>query len=214
MAMAPSDISQRFNQFVSEDLKVSIIKIIFDCYNNSWRECKQVFDGPEFKDLLPHYRRAKIDAALRSIPQTLGVKTSAEINKARNSYHAVLIVGGVQMTASAVEVRGQMPRNAIFRKTYAEAAQMKLFENNTSGNENLPLYGIIIHSATEDQKEPAFLEIRFPDEEYTQYLGDRIDLFKEFPDIVASLKVPVEETVSAEPKVTPRRQIAKKQESA
>lgn len=214
MAKASWEITKRFDQSVSRELLAAVLKCIIEAYRDAYNDCENVFDAPELKNVLPYYRWAKINAALRNIPQTLGVATSAQINKSRNSYHTMLLAGGVQMTASSVEARGQMVRDAVFRKTYAEEAQLFLYEDNTARDESILLYGIILHSPTEDQQEPAFVDIGFPDEGYTQYVGDKIDLFKRFPEVVASFKTPVEETVESEPLVKPRRRTAKKQESA
>lgn len=212
MARAHQEINDRFVQAVSNSLLSAILNVVYDGYKSSYDECDRTFDKTELKNILPYYRWAKINALLRGLSESLGVSVSAELNKSRNSYHALLVAGGVRMTPSAIENRNELPREALFRETYAEDNQLNMFEDNAPRNEDAPLFGLILHAPSANQKEPRFVDIAFPDSEYTQYVGTKIDLFQLFPETVASRRIQTEEFVAAEPQVKPRSRVAKKKE--
>jgi len=212
MARAGSEITSRFGQSVSNSLLSAILNIIYDAYKSAHDECEHAFDKNELKNILPHYRWAKINTLLRGLSESLGVSVTAELNKSRNSYHALLVAGGVRMTPSAIENRNDLPREALFRETYAEDNQLSMFDDNAPRNDDAPLYGLILHAPSSNHKEPRFVDIAFPDSEYKRYVGIKINLFQLFPETVASRSVQTEEFVATEPQVTPRRRIAKKNE--
>lgn len=205
MALSAAQITQRFDAFVSRPLLEAILKCIFDAYRTAYEECERIFDKPELKNVLPYYRLGKLNAALRAIPESLGVKATAELNSACNHYHVLLIAGGARMTASSVECAGQLPRHAIFRETYAQESQLHLFYSNDPPKEDIPLYGLILHVPDESQKQPVSVQVRFPDKAYKNCVGEPVDLFKRFPDVVASLQITSAEPVVSEPSVKPRR---------
>lgn len=212
MARAEFEIATRFSMSVSNSLLSAILNIIYDAYENSYSECDRAFDKTEMKNILPHYRWAKINTLLRGLSESLGVSVTAELNKSRNSYHALLVAGDVRMTPSAIENQNDLPREAVFRETYAEGNQMELYDDNAPHNNDAPLYGLILHSPASNQKEPRFVDIAFPDSEYRRYVGVKLNLFQLFPEVVANRRVQVQEFVAAEPQVKPRRRIAKMKE--
>ena len=51
--------------------------------------------------------------------------------------------------------------------------------------EGVRLYGMLMHGKSDRATLPGFAVIRFPNRDYDGFLAGGIDLFREFPDIVA-----------------------------
>jgi len=195
-----------FEVLVGKDFQKESLKAVFSAYDKAFAHCSENFDAATFHDILPHYRRAKIEEALREVALRAEDHTvKAPRNKARNCSHNLLFVNErVALTQSKVDRREQLPREAIFRETYASNPQM-LLDFMTDGErdccsdgseENKVLYGILVHSPSEAPALPCFVDIVFPDQD-CEYIIDRIRLMEKFPDVVEQF-APAEEVIVPE----------------
>lgn len=172
-----------FEYFAPQRLTKDLIQAVFAAYGAAVDFIRrESIDSPEAKDLLPHLRRAYIETVFAEIAGRQRRK-SIEVVTGRNrsdNAHRIIKCGPLWITESKVESRYQMPREALFRQSYAEKSQLMLFEVNTheeiSGKGEEVLYGIVVHKPAPGLLgHPEFIDIVFPDRN-CEVIVDRIRL--------------------------------------
>lgn len=178
MAMSIKEIEGRFSIAFPEKEQRALFQIVMDGYRDAALTCRREYGGPEGADLLGHMRRAKIDRGLRGVGDAFpDLISGSNLNKANNSHHATLRSRNVLLTASRTEGPGSVPREAIFRRLYAQDPQLDLFEPNEAPPE---LYGILYHCPDpDDESKPGAVIIGFPTRD-TKHFIHTIDLQKKF----------------------------------
>ena len=191
-----------FNRLVDDNFQLDLLKAVISQYEASYVHCCEVFAPAAREDILPYYRRAKIENVLEDLAnQHESCSVKIEKNLARNCCHSLMFLGErIALTQSKVEKRGSLPRDAEFRGSYARSPQMVFDfvreELDSTQSDDAVLYGIIVHSPQEIERFPRFVDIVFPDSQY-EYLLDKIPLMEKFPDIVAQFH-PEEEDIKSE----------------
>jgi hypothetical protein len=182
-----------FDQNVPIKVQRALTKTVLESSKQSSRYCWRNFADPQAKDLSGVHRRAKIQdefPGIAALFKNLGVKDSIEqYDNNTGSYHE-LTCGIVKLTESCV-ADDIIPRTAKFRSTLARDSQASLWqEADEKPGEEQPdfLYAILTYGIdvlAPKRSWPAFMKIQFPNETFTGFIGEGIDLFKRFPDLVA-----------------------------
>jgi len=190
MIYDPTKPSEIFNDLVGNKIKNEIARGVVSQYILAYEHCYGSFAQTEAHDLLPDYRRACIEGIMPDLAERIGGYTvKSKKNKAKNCWHRLILSNCIILTQSKVEQREKLPRDATFRKGYAESNQM-LFDFMNEGEVSefdleAPLYAIIVHLPANDNKRlPEFVDIVFPNENYREIVG-RIKLLYKFPDIIS-----------------------------
>lgn len=189
-----------FNRDVCEELQRELLRVVLIQYAAAAEHCHEQFSHETANDELPHYRRAMIEEEVAElIRRTDGHSVKSQKNRARNCSHNVFLLGGqIALTQSKVDAREQLPRDALFRGSYAETPQtlfafMKEAETTLAVDGQRMLYGILTHCPSEVESMPLFVDIVFPDARYECVVG-RVCLLERFPDVVEQF-VPEEEVI-------------------
>jgi hypothetical protein len=180
-----------FNENVRDVVQAEIIRIVFRGYRDADKELNEAdYDVPEYAYLRPYIRLARINYYLRSFNKRFtDCEAIVETNETHNFPYTLLRVGNVIMTVSRVEGQDVLPRNAKYRNIYAgqqsrfDIEQDSLTIVDTIVPADAVLYGIILHSPIKGEHRPGFVDIGFPNENCTDFVG-KIRLFKKFPDVV------------------------------
>ena len=188
----PTKPDEMFNDLVSDDIQREIALGVVSQYQGAYEDCYERFEPPEAHDLLPQHRRACIEGIMPDLAARIGgYAVESRRNKAKNCWHRCIVSGRIRLTQSKVEHEGVLPRDAEFRKGYAESNQMLLAfmsEGRSSElNEESPLYAIVTHKPTDsDERLPEFVDVVFPDKTCT-VIVKRIKLLDKFQDIIPGL---------------------------
>jgi len=197
----PLDPLGMFNATTAERIQRELLTAVCAIYGISYGDCEQ-FEASTLADILPHWRRAKIEEALAELGGRLdGCSVKNEKNEAGTCSHNVLLIGDrIVLTQSKVDDRYRLPRDAAFRGTYARSPQMLFdFMNGEippNPDSHQALYAIMTHSPSDVAHLPLFVDIVFPDPTCKYILG-RVRLMEKFPDVVQHF-VPAEEVILPE----------------
>jgi len=184
MPMSPTQVASFFLSEVPENILLDSAKCVIGAYAEAHQYVRDNYPGEEGHDLYPIVRRAMFERNWRiRLLRHKDVEVQAEHNAGSNCYHTRARVGRVVITASAVDRPSEMARDATFRRTLAQAAQLVLpglpeVEEDDDGY----LYAILIHGplAAGILRSPAFLHVGFPTPDCKSYV-ERIDLAEQFP---------------------------------
>jgi hypothetical protein len=195
----PFDPVSMFNDVADMPLQRELLHGVMAEYAVSYTECAERFGLSTLDDVLPHYRRGKIEELLVELAgRTRGCTVKTRRNEAGNCSHNLLFIGErIALTQSKVDDRHQLPRDALFRGTYARLPQTLLAfmhdDTTDAHTEEEVLYGMVIHSPSDVKCLPWFVDIVFPDPVCESIVG-AIRLMEKFPDVVQQI-VPAEEVV-------------------
>jgi hypothetical protein len=171
------------------------LRCVFNAYVMARAHCHSQYAYPEAHDLYPHERRAIFERTWRKISGGYpSVTAEPKDNKSKSAFHTEIRSNEIVLTANVVDKPSQIVRYANFRETLAENGQLTLdldvFKDDDADRSKV--YAILIHGPSQAIS-PAFANIVFPDRNCKSYLEPKIDLFKEYPDILNAFKTPEEE---------------------
>lgn len=142
------------------------------------------FAAPEARDLLPHFRRSKIEELLRNIaPGFHQCVATVELAAGRNCHYSRARFGKLILTESAVDHPNQLVRSAIFRNTLSRlntGIQLKMYvpieeqlQEQVFGDY---YYGILLHGENPlDRSRLGFARVAFPNPSASYYV-ENLDL--------------------------------------
>jgi len=179
-----------FWQDVPRAFAEDVLRAVLAAYKQSANQCFAEFARPEASNLIPFYRRALLEQDLRNAADRHeGVTAEAVKGESNAWFHTRLVSGQVVLTESAVSDPNEVVRPSQFREMYAAPDNRRyLFPEMEpeESSEGSLLYGILIHGRFgQDFTLPAFADIVFPLPDLTGYHPGRIQLFSEFPGIIA-----------------------------
>jgi hypothetical protein len=179
------DVVNSFNHSFPNLIQEAMIKCVFNSYKISFEICKK-YPKEEGHDLLGFLRWVELRAQLRGLGGRFNkIETYEKPNGSASSYHIVIDGETIILTVSSVSFPWVLPRPASYRKEYAIESQFHLFERPQQKSQ---IYGILIHGSNRENREiPAFLQVRFPDNEYGAYVPYKIDLFANHSQLVKDL---------------------------
>ena len=204
--------TKQFHSVVPRELQKALTKSIFESFRNASEHCYSTFRRPIAKDASGPYRHAKIEEEWCSIaerfPDTVRYSVKPYRNKTtgkKTGSYIELTIGNVKLTHACVRKESSRPRDADFRNTLARDSQQS-FWSEESATPRRFLYAILltgVDRASQDRSRPAFCCIRFPNESFSGYVEDPIDLFKAFDDLVSEY-VDVKKDMVKDLEVKPR----------
>lgn len=187
------ELEREFLAAYADDFLRDALRLLATVYRGAHEDCRFSHAEPEAHDLYPYKRRAMLEGQLRGLARSYGITASAERNHGGTSNYTLLASGNVLLTANAVEHPNTVIRRAVYRETYARAAQLKLFGEQPPRGDML--YAILLHGPDiSNRARPEFAHIVFPDESCKRYVA-RINLFDRFSDVVGELWTIEEATV-------------------
>ncbi len=200
-----------FDNNVAFEIQREIVRIVFRGYFDADKELDDAdYDAPERAYLRPNVRLARINYYLRQLRVRFSrCKASVEANEINNYTFTLLRVGNVALTVSKVEGQAILPRKANFRNLYAGQQSKFDIEDNALVIQDsiIPpdamLYGIILHCPVKGGKIPEFVNIGFPNENCTGFVGS-IKLMKRYPEVKEEMTAEYEQIVD---KVTAKLEI-------
>jgi len=166
---------------IIEDIINGIIKI----YETSHSIIFDKYPKEQALDLLPHYRRAEIEAFLmllsNKFPQVI---TECKINESFTNYHVEVKINQIVLTLSFCTNPSENVRSAKFRNNLSQLFN-KQIEFDFDGNKNQEnienenqYYAILKHGAeSREPKIPQFFLLHFPSQDANN-IADPIDLMK------------------------------------
>jgi len=179
--MQPGNSSQLrdlVQQDVPQQFLVDVIIFLRSTYSSVHNYVYSEFNVAVAKDLLPYFRRARIEDGIKPIAERYDrIKVKTERNDANNCSHNVITCDRIVLTLSLVNSPNELIRSANFRHTLAKSSQLELFDDDNKCSGDF-YYGIILHGAPEpDTKFPSFVRLVFPSKSCTRYV-ESIDLLK------------------------------------
>lgn len=217
--MNPRDF---FNDNVPDEIQEEFVRSLYRAYPAARADLAERDYPLEYiRDCFGQLLRAKVDIYLRALKHRFPGKINAitNLNKARNSYHVLLISGKVKVTASAVQHETDTPREAIFRADLAISAQgqfefneeTKSFVIANPGPGPSQLYGILLHGPAEDNRYmPGFIKVAFLDRAMNRICAD-IDLRKKYGHIINEMLASGTEKIAEKLTVVPTKETLPKQ---
>lgn len=176
-----------------DEVLPSILRMLFLSYETSYEACNLHFDEhAEIRTVLPFFRRGMIEQGLRTIGQ---VHEHIETQNGEDASgfwgHVQLIANDLILTQSSCDEQLKPHSDAQYREELSQSArrQLLLFTDEQLANTTedlLSVYGLLLHRRSVEN--PSLLGsavIRFPDESQSAYFDEQLDLFCEFPDVVA-----------------------------
>lgn len=146
------------------------------------------FEPSEAVNVIPFERRALIETGFRRSAEGFDEITMSVRRAGTWNYSLATCGQKVILTQNKAPSPDDVVRRSFFKLQHAVAnRQLMLFE----GSEPPPippstnLYGIVLHgSASDNPYKLGFAEVRFPLKDLTGYHAGRIDLMREFPDVL------------------------------
>lgn len=191
-----------FLQHVPREFLRNVLVSVCDCYAAAQERCEADFDDSEAENVRPFYRRGLIEQSLRDVAKQTDGVTATVVRGAVGEngqlswwHHTLVSCGPVTFTQNAVGAPTELVRPSLFRQEYATTnRQLRLFPEEAdlgaaemeAALKDMKLYGILLHGQSPEPNLPGFVVVRFPNHEYDAYLPGSIDLFRVFPEVVAS----------------------------
>jgi hypothetical protein len=172
-----------FQSHVNREFLRGVFELLCREYPKSVRDCEHYPDA-QAHYLVPHTRRANIDAALMDLVRRFpGISAQAVPNES-GEFHVEVTCGPVCLTVSHVDHPSRIVRDARFRRTYAEDNQQCLFECDNRPPPGERLYAIVLHGSNGEWRALGFANIVFPipsdEEDGIRYHPDRLHLVSMF----------------------------------
>jgi hypothetical protein len=163
----------------------AIVTCITQSYAQAYDACYQDYAKDEAHDLLPYIRRAEIHRRLQdALWPYPHVRVTSQATEHHNSHHLCIETDRVLLTLSKVRSPGEMVHRAAYREQYARDSQLDFFQQDNEVILRGRLYAVGLHGHDPLYRERlAFLRIVFPDQAFTHYHDESIDLLQRFPDL-------------------------------
>ena len=170
---APRDL---FLETVPQDFLENTVRLFRQVYPVAYSSCESNMRKEFVHNAWPQLRTNQVQSAWYDYAKRYDGPVDADIKKngGKNYNHAEIVCGPVVWTAHAVPNRLDVVRHAEYRETLArEATLFPLDEPSDSSR----LYAYLLHGSMFFRPNtPAFLDVVFPNETATRYVGPRIDL--------------------------------------
>lgn len=219
----PSDYIRVVERAVPPGYLRDTTAIVVKAYQAASESARERFCPEVAHDLVPHLRRALIEEDWLALASRYpGVVAAAAPNRVGSSFHTLVRCGPVVITASKVDSPEDLPRHALFRKTYARRPQLVLdlpgiaAPPEAAAPEDADgLYALLTHGPDErDAGRPAFVRLGIPTPTCSGYVAV-IDLLARYGGIVAPTEVGATDGVEVTPaEPTLRRPLRRKEQGA
>lgn len=219
-----------FYDQVPRSFVADALRTLFKSYEQGYHLCEDNMDSSEAADVRAQVRRAVFETNLRAVAGRYpAADIKVEKNSKRSSSFTSLSFGPISMTASKVRTPYGLPRQAKFRAAKIEL-QGSLFRDASPVAPHPRLYAILTHGSDatiirriEDGEVnagerfaqaqllyPSFSRLVFPTSE--KRFETFVDLFRDYPEVVAEF-LPKVEDVEVAPVVPVRLRKPKKDDA-
>lgn len=184
----PADYVELVNKTMPAGYIRDLVNLVVRSYRSADEYSRDNFSAPVARDLRPLLRRANIEEGWLALAvRHSGVVAISLPNRVGSAFHTVVRCGTIVLTASKVDGPEDVPRHALFRKTYAKQPQLVLDLPGVLpppvvqlANEADGLYALLTHGPAEDDPGvPAFVALGFPTADCSAYVA-RVDLLARF----------------------------------
>lgn len=162
----PQRLAKIFFDSVPEQVCQALPRCLSAGYADAWRQVKDNLDPRIWQQAWGYNRWLTIDSQLLAFAmrfREVGVVAKFKHNTvATHMKHTELQIGRVVLTAAAVMMRNDYPKEATYRTTLAESNQPLLFPNRKPRADH-PLYVILRHVPNTSTRQPLHADITFPD---------------------------------------------------
>ena len=187
-------LSGMFWDFVPREYLRRVLRMLFAAYRQAKASVDERHGPPEAYNLEPMEKRAIIEGQLRDLAVAFPELDAKTIHDRHTNWwnHTRLDCGRVSITQNATSEPEDVVRPSLFREVYAAKNPQKWlvgFEDDAPPppSPDSVLYGILVHGRDPcNRNELGFAMIRFPTPDLKDWHESRIDLFHEFPEIVAA----------------------------
>lgn len=193
--MDARELAAMTEQYVPAEFQRRALQGVFTAHQVSAEYVRAEFAPTEAVNLLPYYRRAKLEGYLRDAAERSGIAAKAVKSPGSGWFHSEVRSGPVVLTASTVQTPCGPVDPSEFRLSLAEENPLYLWdEPGDAPADDPPLYILLLHSrsvwstAEEDSRYgilPGSAYLAFPAAGLETYLHT-INLFEAFPDVVES----------------------------
>jgi hypothetical protein len=166
MHFGNQDLFNAISTSIPKQFFQDTLTALHESHKEACSHIEKVFSQSEAKDLLPHYRRAKVEDKMREIARKNGLVAHSVLNKTKNASHTEIETAvnskRIILTTLSVQNRYDLTklRKAHFRKTLAEA-QMWLFNELKDSGDGY--YGVLLYGANAENKNMVdFAILAFP----------------------------------------------------
>lgn len=180
-------------QYLPAEFQRRALQGVFMAHQVSAEFVRAEFAATEAVNLLPYYRRAKLEGYLRDAAERSGIAAKAIKSPGSGWFHSEVRNGPVVLTASTVQTPCGPVDPSEFRLSLAEENPLYLWEEpGDVPADEPPLYILLLHSrsvwstAADEERYgglPGSAYLAFPASGLESYLHT-IDLVEAFPDIV------------------------------
>ncbi|MFN2375295.1 MAG: hypothetical protein ABR538_02085 [Candidatus Binatia bacterium] len=191
MATSERELRERLHGRIGDEILRDTIRVIAKATRSAHLFCRENYSQAEYHDVVAHVRRANIERDWRARLNTFpGVSAAARPNNRRTAYHTLARIAGsagaASLTVSHVNCPNQLVRDARFRASYAEGANLELFVKPDPTPKDGEPYGIILYTTDDRRGVPAAIHLAVPNGECTAYVLT-IDLLARFPDLAVEI---------------------------
>lgn len=189
------ELEEMTSTYLPNGFLKAALRSVFTGHEVSHEYVRGEFAAEEADNLLPYYRRAKIEGYLRDAAQRSGLDARVLKSPGSGWWHTEVRSGPVILTASAVQAPCGLVDPSEFRLSLAEPNPEYLWEEpGDVPAGDLPLYALLLHSRSQwvkasDRRRygmlPGSAYLAFPSSGLESYLHS-INLFERFPDVVES----------------------------
>jgi hypothetical protein len=190
-----ASIAQRFREEFSWPYLERLFAGMFDAHRLACADSQQ-YSWPESMNWEWNDRRAKLQTlaheVAEQVPGVTAIASNGDDEVKSPIYHRRIQHGRAIITISAASSPDEVKPDCHFRHQYIQAAyrQYSLFENDDAdvalADDDYTVYGLLLQGrGLEPPGELGFAVIRFPFRDAPGYHAVMIDLFKEFPQVVA-----------------------------
>jgi len=208
------DFRDQLNSSVPAEVQGGIVDVICAEYSHTHIEVNRSYAEEEARDVEPHIRRANIETSLLELagrfPDHLTVASGVT---QKNNHFRYLVCGKIVLTQSYIEPNRRVPRDAIFRNSFAGDPNQMLLDPDAESDRIAAIeaqeltYVIITHSRSlNNAAEPSHVTAVLVDANCHHVAS--VDLRENYAMLV-SKNVPIE-CVEDRSQVTLRKDVGKK----
>jgi hypothetical protein len=189
------ELAAMTEQYLPAEFQRRVLHGVYMAHQVSVEHVRAEFAASEAVNLLPYYRRAKLEGYLRDAAERSGIAAAALKSSGSGWFHTEVRNGAVVLTASTVQTPCGPVDPSEFRLSLAEENPLYLWEEpGDVAADEPPLYALLLHSRSVWQTPeeevrygglPGSAYLAFPASGLETYLYT-INLFEAFPDIVES----------------------------
>lgn len=193
--MNGAELEELTYRHVPEPFFERLLRAVFTAHAVASEDCRSGFEPTEATNLIPYYRRAKVEGYMRdAAAMQQGIEAHVVKAPKSNWYHTELRSGPIVITANSVQAPCGPVEKSEFRLTLARDNQLALWDEPEDLVADSPLYALLLRSRSQGETDedraryghlPGSAYIAYPTPDLSDYVHD-VNLFEKFPKVVES----------------------------